>query len=150
MAYVYSTYKDPCKTFVWWIEGDRLAIATTEGDGDTTETSESKLKAVQIGSSNDQIIAGLVISYYAEPTKLTSITGTLDIDNTLQPLLIDYVKGKALMDAASREDNPAIAQIRMASAQQCLANYREGLRKFGMKKNDKTGGTRGVVPANMR
>ena len=54
------------------------------------------------------------------------------------------------MDAASREDNPGIAQIRMASAQQCLANYKEGLRKFGMKKNDKSGGTRGIVPANMR
>ena len=92
----------------------------------------------------------MVISYYAEPDKLTSITGTLDIDNTLQPLLIDYVKGKALMDAAARENNPAIAQIRMASAQQCLVNYKEGLRKFGMKKNDKTGGTRGIVPADMR
>ena len=95
----------------------------------------------------------MVISYYAEPDKVTAIQGsgsTIDIDNVLQPLLIDYVTGKALMDAASREDNPGIAQIRMASAQQCLANYKEGLRKFGMKKNDKSGGTRGIVPANMR
>ena len=38
MAFVSSTYKDPSKTFVWWVEGDRLAIATTEGDGSTTET----------------------------------------------------------------------------------------------------------------
>jgi hypothetical protein len=229
MAKISSTYKDPSTSIVWWIEGDKLAIATEIGDGGTTETSESKLKSPQLGftlsmqSTGDPLpknllnealdasetdvdvdegaqfsigdiikvdsemmkvtnIAtntltvtrayngttaathdddsevytlnyvenGIIISYYAEPTKMSSISGTLDIDNTLQPLLIDYVKGKALMDAAARENNPAIAQIRMASAQQCLVNYKEGLRKFGMKKNEKTGGTRGIVPANMR
>jgi len=228
MAAIDSPYKDPSDTFVWWIEGDRIAISTSKGDADTTETGEGKLKPVQLGvtqslqadnetpnlinetfsagdttltvddvtniSVNDMlkldseivlvtakpggqnltvtrgyrdttdaahvdntevytvnyVSGGILISYYSEPDKLTSITGTLDIDNTLQPLLIDYVKSKALMDAASREDNPAVAQIRMASAQQCLANYKEGLRRFGMKKNDKIGGTRGVVPPDMR
>ena len=37
MAYVSSTYTDPSDTFVWWIEGDRLAIATIEGDANTSE-----------------------------------------------------------------------------------------------------------------
>ena len=149
MAAVSSTYKDPSDTFVWWIEGDRLAIATTEGDGGTNETDKGQLKAVSLGSGNT-ITDGLIISYYAEPDKLTSITGTIDVDNVLQPALIEYVKAKALMDAASREDNPQIAQIRMAAAQQSLASYREALRKFGMKKNDKVGGTRGIVPSDMR
>ena len=228
MAKISSTYKDPSTSIVWWIEGDKLAIATEIVESGTTETSETKLKAPQLGftlsmqstgdplpknllnealdasetevdvdeggqisvgdiikidsemmkvtsiSTNTLTVTrgyngttaathdndsevytlnyvenGIIISYYAEPTKLSSITGTLDIDNTLQPLLIDYVKSKALMDAASREDNPAIAQIKMTSAQQCLANYKEGLRRFGMKKNDKTGGTRGIVPSNM-
>jgi hypothetical protein len=31
-----------------------------------------------------------------------------------------------------------------------MANYKESVRRFGMKKNDKTGGTRAVVPANLR
>ena len=150
MAYVSSTYTDPSDTFVWWIEGDRLAIATTKGDAGTSETGEGNLKAVQLGSSNDQIIDGLVISYYAEPDKLTSITGTIDIDNVLQPALIDYVKAKALMDAAARATDGNLAQIKMASAQQCMANYKEAIRRYGMKKNDKTGGTRVVVPADMR
>lgn len=149
MAAVDSPYKDPSKTFVWWIEGDRLAIATSEGDVNTTETSEGKLKPVQLGSGNT-VTGGLIISYHAEPIKLTSITGTIDVDNVLQPALIEYVKAKALMDAASREDNPQIAQIRMAAAQQSLASYREALRKFGMKKNDKIGGTRAIVPSNIR
>jgi len=150
MAYVSSTYTDPSDTFVWWIEGDRLAIATIEGNGNTSETGKGNLKAVQLGSTGDQMIAGLVISYYAEPDKLTSITGTIDIDNVLQPALIDFVKGKALMDAAARATDPGLAQIKMASAQQCMANYKEAIRRYGMKKNDKVGGTRAVVPADLR
>ena len=150
MAAVSSTYKDPSDSFVWWIEGDKLAIATTIGDGGTTETGEGNLKAVQIGSSGDVITSGLLISYNAEPDKLSSITDTLDIDNALQPALIDYVKSKALMDAAARTNDPNIAQIKMASGQQCLANYKESVQKFGSIKRDKTGGTRGIIPANLR
>lgn len=229
MSLISSTYKDPSDNFVWWIEGDRIAIATNLGDGGTTETSESKLKAVQLGSQvsyqssgdpipknllnealdttetavdvdeggqfsvnemiqiDDEIMLitaistntltvtrgyrdttaathaddseiktinvvsdGIVISYYAEPDKLTSIIDTIDIDNVLQPALIDYVKGKALMDAAARATDGNLAQIRMASAQQCMANYKEAVRRYGMKKNDKTGGTRAVAPADMR
>lgn len=229
MSVISSTYKDPSDNFVWWIEGDRIAIATNLGDGGTTETSESKLKAVQLGSQvsyqssgdpipknllnealdttetavdvdeggqfsvnemikiDDEIMLitaistntltvtrgyrdttaathaddseiktinvvsdGIVISYYAEPDKLTSIIDTIDIDNVLQPALIDYVKGKALMDAAARAKDPGLAQIKMASAQQCMANYKEAVRRYGMKKNDKTGGTRAVAPVDMR
>ena len=308
MAATTSTYKDPSKKFVWWIEGDRLAIATIEGDGNTTETGEGKLKAIQLSvssslqtdgstknlvaesvdstqttididdasvlsqyeiiqindeimriesiSSNtltvtrgfrnttatthatdlsslttlgaaisdttttsvtlssvdslsvddiikvdsevlrvtaidtdtniitvirgrhgstaathsdgasvskfddnglvkehDEILRGLTISYYAEPDKVTAIQGsgsTIDIDNVLQPALIDFVKGKALMDAAARATDGNLAQIRMASAQQCMANYKEAVRRYGMKKNDKVGGTRAVAPVDMR
>jgi hypothetical protein len=231
MATISSTYKDPSNNLVWWIEGDRIAIATNVGDGGTTETSESKLKAVQLGETvsyqadndtpnlvdetfnagdvtltvddvtnisvndmlkiDDEILlvtdkpsgqnltvtrgyrdttdanhvdnssvstvnivsGGIVISYYAEPDKVTSIQGTgstIDIDNSLQPALIDYVKAKALMDAAARATDGNLAQIRMASAQQCMANYKESVRRYGMKKNDKTGGTRAVAPADMR
>ena len=46
MAAISSTYKDPSDTFVWWIEGDKIAIATIEGDGGTTETGKGNLKAV--------------------------------------------------------------------------------------------------------
>jgi hypothetical protein len=31
-----------------------------------------------------------------------------------------------------------------------MANYKEAVRRYGMKKNDKVGGTRAVVPADMR
>ena len=72
MAAVSSTYKDPSDTFVWWIEGDRLAIATTEGDGGTNETDKGQLKAVSLGSGNT-ITDGLIISYYAEPDKLQAL-----------------------------------------------------------------------------
>ena len=152
MAAVSSSYKDPNDSFVWWIEGDRIAIATSEGNGSTSETNQGKFKPVQIGSGNT-ITAGLVISYYAEPAKVTSIQGTgstIDIDNSLQPGLIDYVKAKALMDAAASATEPTLAQIKMASAQQCMANYKECVRRYGMKKTDKVGGTRQVVPSDLR
>tara|TARA_R100000742_G_C4262918_1_gene80767 strand:+ start:229 stop:1140 length:912 start_codon:yes stop_codon:yes gene_type:complete len=303
MASVSSTYKDPQDTFVWWIEGDRIAIATSKGDGNTTQTSEGRLKAPQLSTTtsyqadgstanlttepvdatetvidvdygagftandiiqiNDEIIriesistnaltvtrgfrnttatthatdvtslttldgaisstsatsvpvddasslsvddiikvgseamrvtaistntltvtrgwhgttaatasdedtvskyddngsiiehdvvtSGVAISYYAEPDKLTSIAGTIDIDNSLQPALIDYVKAKVLMDAAAAATEPTLAQIKMASAQQCMTNYKEAVRRYGMKKNDKVGGTRQVAPSDLR
>ena len=68
-----------------------IAIATSEGDGGTTET-EMVDSAPIIGSGSDVITNGMLISYYAEPDKLSSITGTIDIDNALQPALILYVK----------------------------------------------------------
>jgi len=234
MAAIDSTYTDPSDSFVWWIEGDRIAIATVKGDADTSETAEGKYKASQLGvtqsyqndgttanlinegaefsssdttltvddgtniSVNDMIkidseimlvtaksthnltvtrgyrdttaaahddnskiytvnyvSGGILISYYAEPDKLDNssgggISGTIDIDNVLQPALIDYVKGKALMDIAARTDDPNLAQVKMISGQQALASYKEAIKKFGAKKNDKIGGTRAVVPADLK
>ena len=54
------------------------------------------------------------------------------------------------MDKAAATNNPQLAQIKMANAQALMAEYKEMVRKFGAKKRDKTGGTRAVVPANMR
>ena len=227
MAAVDSTFKDPSVNFVWWIEGDKIAIATSEGDGGTTEKGEGRLKAPVIGttssfqadgetrnllngainasvttvtvdhgaafvvgdillidsekmlitdiSSNDLtvtrghrnttaaahdddsplsttnvLVQGMLISYYAEPDKLTSITGTIDIDNSLQPALILYVKAKALMDAAARTNNSELASIKLQSAQMAMAEYREMITKYGARRRDKTGGTRGIVPASFR
>tara|TARA_B100001250_G_scaffold300980_1_gene262686 strand:+ start:18751 stop:19437 length:687 start_codon:yes stop_codon:yes gene_type:complete len=227
MASIDSIYTDPSDTFAWYIDGNRIAIVTSKGDANTTETGEGKYKAVQLGTTqsyqnddttknlinenpfaaadttltvddgtnisvNDMlkldseivlvtakstnnltvtrgyrdttdaahvndteihtvnyVSGGILVSYHAEPDKLSSITGTIDIENELQPALIDYVKGKALMDAAAITNDPNIAQIKMIAGQQALASYRESLRKFGMKKNDKVGGTRAVVPANL-
>ena len=150
MAAVSSTYTDPSDTFVWWIEGDKLAIATTDGDGGTTETSKGKYKAAIVGSGSDYITNGILISYYAEPDAVSSITSTIDLDNVLQPLLIDFVKGHLLLDAAAKASDPNMSAIKAQMAQQFLANYKEGIRRYGMKKNDKTGGTRTIVPADLR
>ena len=228
MASITSTYTDPSDTFVWWIEGDRIAISTSKGDADTTETGEGKLKPVQLGvtqsfqaddstpnlinegsefsssdttltvddgtniSENDMIkidseimlvtaksthnltvtrgyrdttaaahddnskiytvnyvSGGILISYNAEPDKVATIAGSINIDNSLQPLLVDYIKGHALLDAAAKETNPNMAQIKVGLAQAFLATFKEGLRRYAMKKNDKTGGTRAVVPPNL-
>lgn len=150
MAAVDSTFKDPSVNFSWWIEGDKIAIATTEGDGGTTETGQGRHKAPIIGSGSDVITNGILLSYYAEPDKLLSIAGIIDIDNTLQPALIAYVKAKALMDAAARTNNAELASIKMQSAQLAMAEYKEMVIRYGARRRDKTGGTRGVVPSNFR
>ena len=150
MAAVSSTYTDPSDTFVWWVEGDKLAIATTDGDGGTTETAKGKYKAAVIGSGSDYISNGILISYYAEPDAVSSITSTIDLDNVLQPLLIDFVKAHLLFDAAAKENDPNKSIIKSKTGERFLKNYEIGIRKYGMKKNDKTGGTRAIVPANLR
>jgi hypothetical protein len=153
MAAVTSTYTDPSDTFVWWIEGDKIAIATTKGDGGTTETAEGKYKAAVIGSGSDYISNGCLISYNAEPDKVTAIQGsgsTIDLDNSLQPLLIDFVKAHLLFDAAAKENDPNKSIIKSKTGERFLKNYETGIRKYGMKKNDKTGGTRAIVPADLR
>ena len=106
-----------------------------------------------IGSGSDYISNGFLISYYAEPDKVTAIQGsgsTIDLDNVLQPLLIDFVKGNLLLDKAAQASDPNTAAIKGQMAQQFLNNYKEGIRKYGMKKKDKTGGTRAIVPADLR
>ena len=225
-----SPYTDPSDTIVWWIEGDKVAIATTTGDGGTTETGEGKYKAAVIGatavyqadgstsnllnedldssettvtvdygaafsvndillidsekmlvtaiSSNDLTVTrgyksttaaehdddsylyttdiltnGILISYYAEPDEVTAIQGsgsTIDLDNSLQPLLIDFVKAHLLFDAAAKENDPNKSIIKSKTGERFLKNYETGIRKYGMKKNDKTGGTRAIVPADLR
>jgi|TARA_R100000084_G_C4646451_1_gene147023 hypothetical protein len=150
MAAVDSNYTDPSDSFVWWVEGDKLAIATTKGDGGTAETSEGKFKAASIGSSGDVITAGLLISYYSEPDKVTSVSSTIDLDNTLQPALIDFVKGKALMDLAANIEDPNMAQIKMAAGQQSMASYQDAIKRFGAKKRDKQGGTRAIAPFSLK
>lgn len=230
MASITSTYTDPSDTFVWWVEGDRIAIATSKGDADTTETGEGKLKPVQLGTTvsyqaddetpnlvnetfvagdvtltvddvtnisvndmlkiDDEILlvtdkpagqtltvtrgyrdttdaahvnnssistvnvvsGGILISYKSEPDKVTAIQGTgsaIDLDNSLQPLLVDYIKGHALLDEAAKQTNPNMAQIKVGLAQAFLATFKEGLRRYAMKKNDKIGGTRAIVPPNL-
>ena len=150
MAAVSSTYTDPSDNFVWWIEGDKLAIATKKGDGGTTETAQGKYKAAVIGSGSDHISNGILISYYAEPDAVTSITRTIDLDNTLQPLLIDFVKAHLLFDDAAKQEDPNKSIIKSKMGERFLSNYQVGIRKHGMKKNDKTGGTRAIVPADLR
>jgi len=149
MAAISSTYKDPSDTFAWWIEGDKIAIATIEGDGGTTETGRGALKAVQLGTDNT-IENGFLISYYAEPDEYTDMTQEIELENALHPAIIAFVKGKALMDKAASTNNPQLAQIKSAAAQACMRDYDRLVRRFGAKRRDKTGGTRAVVPADLR
>ena len=127
------------------ISGNTLTV--TRGYKSTTAAEHSDNAAL---STTDVLANGLLISYYAEPDKITSVTSTIDLDNVLQPLLIDFVKGHLLLDAAAKVSDPNMSAVKAQMAQQFLGNYKEGIRRYGMKKNDKTGGTRAILPANLR
>ena len=90
-------------------------------------------KAPVIGTGSDYIDDGLLLSYYAEPDEYTDMTQEIDIDNVFHPAIICFVKAKALMDKAASTNNPQLAQIKMASAQALMAEYKELVRKFGAK-----------------
>ena len=64
--------------------------------------------------------------------------------------MINYVKAQALMDAAASAKDPNLAIIKSKASEKCMQNYEKIVRRYGMKKNDKTGGTRAVLPADLR
>ena len=74
----------------------------------------------------------------------------VDLDNQLQPLLIDFVKAHLLFDAAAQEKDPNQSAIKMQSGQVFLNNFKEGLIRYGSKKRDKTGGTRAILPFSFK
>jgi len=74
-----SNYTDPSDSFVWWVEGDKLAIATTTGDGGTTETGTGKYKAA---------IVGATASYQADGTTPNLLNESLDSSETT--VTVDY------------------------------------------------------------
>ena len=57
--------------------------------------SRKKLKAI-----SEAVTDGILIHYYAEPNSVSSITDSIDIDNTLHNAVVDYVKKCLYMDKA--------------------------------------------------
>ena len=81
MAAISSTYTDPSDSFVWWIEGDRIAIATVKGDADTSETAEGKYKASQLGVTQSYQNDGTTANLINEGAEFSSSDTTLTVDD---------------------------------------------------------------------
>ena len=141
-----SNISFPEDVAVWFVEGDKLALVTNVDSSGTTRTStRKKWKAIEESVSN-----GLLIHYYGEPNSVSAVTDTPDIDNTLHGALVDYVKRCLYMDRAGSSQDPNIAQVSMGLMAQHDQRFNEAVKRYGMRKRDKTGGTRAVLPFDLR
>ena len=136
------TYPD--KSMVWFVEGDKLALLSdVDSSGNTRTTDRKQWKAI-----SETVAEGILLSYQGEPDKVTDINSTLSIDNTLQISIVDYVKLCLYMDKASKVGQEDSA-VSLSLAREHNRRFKEGVRKYGQRKREKTGGTRAVVPYNL-
>jgi len=142
MASNISYPEDSC---MWFIEGNNLALITNvDADGDTETSTRKAWKAIR-----ETVTDGILIKYQAEPNKVSSIADSLDIDNTLQLAIVDYVKTKLYEDKAGKSAQPESQAMAFQMANSHRRNYEKISRKYGMRKRDKVGGTRAVTPFDL-
>jgi|TARA_R100001463_G_scaffold34163_1_gene75237 hypothetical protein len=141
-----SSYNNPEDFIAWFINGDHLAIVTTDGsDNDTIHQRLGDYKPI-----NEAVTNGVLIHYSGEPNTVTGIGDTPDIDNTMHSSLIDYVKFRLYQDKAGISVDSNASAVAMSMARSHEGKWNEATRKFGMKKRDKTGGPRRIMPADLR
>ena len=141
-----SNINFPENSALWFVEGDKLALITkTDSSGNSRTTDRKLYKAIQ-----ESITDGLLIHYYGEPNSVVSINDTPDIDNTLHVAIVDYVKKCLYMDKAGASSNPGVSQSAMQMMIQHERRFNETVKLYGMRKRDKTGGTRAVLPYDFR
>ena len=141
-----SSIKYPDSSCLYFIEGDKLALITkTDSSGNSRTTDRKLYKAIQ-----ESITDGLLIHYYGEPNSVVSINDTPDIDNTLHVAIVDYVKKCLYMDKAGASSDPGVSQSAMQMMIQHERRFNETVKRYGMRKRDKTGGTRAVLPYDFR
>ena len=141
-----SSYNNPEDFIAWFITGDHLAIVTTDGsDNDTIHQRLGDYKPI-----NEAVTNGVLIHYSGEPNAVTAITDTPDIDNSMHSSLIDYVKFRLYQDKAGISIDGNASAVAMSMARSHEGKWNEAIRKYGMKKRDKTGGPRRIMPADLR
>jgi hypothetical protein len=143
-----SNIKYPDEDAVWYIEGDKLALLTnvdSEGDTRTNTKGGRKLwKAIA-----ESVTDGLLLHYHGEPNSVKNLIDEPDIDNSLHLFIVDYVKCKLFMDRSATAPAEE-AQRYMALSNMHERKWKDALVKFGGRKRDKTGGSRVLIPFNLR
>jgi len=141
-----SNHKHPEDDIMWFMQGDNLAIATTKGTDSTSVHSKlGDLKAI-----DESVMEGILIHYYAEPTAVSAIDGTLDLDNSLHLFVVDYVKSRLFMDKAAQSTDAAVVSSSLNLSNAHERTWKDALVKFGTRKREKVGGSRIVRPFDFR
>ena len=140
-----SNIKYPENQAMYFIEGDKLALITrVDSSGDGRTSSRKQWKAI-----SEAVTDGILIHYYAEPKSVSSITSSLDIDNALHNAVVDYVKKCLYMDKAGASGNAEGTQSYMSLSNKHERNFKEAIQRYGVRKKDKTGGSRVVKVPNL-
>ena len=137
------TYPD--KSCLWFIEGDRLGVVSNvDSSGNTRTTSRKQWKAI-----SEKILDGMLLHYWSEPDSVTSISSVLDVDNVLHSAVVNYVKCSLYMDRAGMSQGDAGA-VAMSLSREHRKLFDRDVRKYGQRKNSKTGGLRSLVIPDLR
>ena len=140
-----SNIKYPENQAMYFIEGDKLALITkVDSSGNGRTSSRKQWKAI-----SEAVTDGILIHYYAEPNSVSAVTDNLDIDNALELSVVDYVKKCLYMDNAGTSSDAGVAQASMAMANKHERNFKEAVQRYGVRKKDKTGGSRVVKVPNL-
>jgi len=138
-----SNIKYPEDKVLYFIRGDHLGLITT-----FSSTNESRTDRKAYQAFDHSVTNGMLLHYYGNPSKVTAITQTPDIDNLFHSAIVDYVKKCLYMDRAGTESDASMAQVSMNLMMQHERKFDMAVKKYGTKKRSKTGGTRAVVPAS--
>ena len=140
-----SSIKYPENQAMYFIEGDKLGLITKVDSSGANRTSARK----QWKAISEAVTDGILIHYYAEPNSVSTITDSLDIDNTLELAVVDYVKKCLYMDRAGTSQDPNISQLSMSMGMNHERKFKEAIQRYGVRKKDKTGGSRVVKVPNL-
>ena len=140
-----SNIKYPENQAMYFIEGDKLGLITkVDSSGDNRTSARKKWKAIA-----EAVTVGVLIHYYAEPNSVSAITDSLDIDNALELSVVDYVKKCLYMDKAGISVDANAIQSSMAMSSMHEKRFKEAVQRYGVRKKDKTGGSRVVKVPNL-
>jgi hypothetical protein len=140
-----SNIKYPENQAMYFIEGDKLGLITkVDSSGDNRTSARKKWKAIA-----EAVTDGVLIHYYAEPNSVSAITDSLDIDNALELSVVDYVKKCLYMDKAGISVDANAIQSSMAMSSMHEKRFKEAVQRYGVRKKDKTGGSRVVKVPNL-
>ena len=133
-----SNIKYPEDNAKWFIQGDKFCLITNlDDDGDNRSSARKQWKAIA-----ESVSDGLLLHYYAEPNSVVSINDEIDLDNSMHLAIVDYVKKCLYMDKAGNATDANLIAVSMQLSNAHQLKFDESIKRFGMKKRDKTGGSR--------
>jgi hypothetical protein len=139
-----SSIKYPDSSASWYIEGDKFALITNvDSSGSGRTTARKQWKAIA-----EAVTDGLLLHYYGEPNKVRTINDEIDLDNSLHLSLVDYIKYRLYLDKAGVSPDAGISQSAMVVSMNHEKKFKDAVSRYGIRKRDKTGGTRAIVPSN--